>query len=52
MLRYSFGLEGPAARIEAAVKKAVTGGVRTSDIAFGGKSVGTKAMADAIIAQL
>ena len=52
MLRYSFGLEAPAARIEAAVRKAVTGGVRTADIAFGGKSVGTKAMADVIIAQL
>jgi 3-isopropylmalate dehydrogenase len=52
MLRYSFGLEQTAARIEAAVKRAVTGGVRTADIAFGGPSVGTKAMADAIIAQL
>ena len=52
MLRYSFGLEKTASRIEAAVKKAVTGGARTGDIAFGGKSVGTKAMADAIIAQL
>jgi hypothetical protein len=30
----------------------VTGGVRTSDIAFGGASVGTRAMADAIIAHL
>jgi 3-isopropylmalate dehydrogenase len=52
MLRHSFGLEKAAARIEAAVKKAVTGGTRTSDIAFGGTSVGTKAMADAIIAAL
>ena len=52
MLRHSFGLEKPAARIEAAVKKAVTGGTRTSDIAFGGKSVGTKAMTDAIISNL
>jgi 3-isopropylmalate dehydrogenase len=52
MLRYSFGLEGPAARLEAAVKRAVTGGVRTADIAFGGKSVGTRAMADAVIAAL
>jgi 3-isopropylmalate dehydrogenase len=52
MLRYSFGLEKTAARLEAAVKKAVTGGIRTADIAFGGKSVGTKAMADAIIANL
>ncbi len=52
MLRYSFGLEKPAARIEAAVKKAVTGGTRTGDIAFGGASVGTQAMTDAIIANL
>jgi 3-isopropylmalate dehydrogenase len=52
MLRYSFGLEKIAARIESAVKRAVTGGTRTGDIAFGQPSVGTSAMADAIIAQL
>jgi 3-isopropylmalate dehydrogenase len=52
MLRYSFGLERIAARIESAVKRAVTGGTRTGDIAFGRPSVGTRAMADAIIAQL
>ena len=52
MLRFSFGLEKTAARIEAAVKKAVTGGVRTADIAFGGPAVGTHAMTDAIIANL
>ena len=52
MLRFSFGLEQPAARIEAAVKKAVTSGTRTADIAFGGASVGSRAMADAVIAQL
>jgi len=52
MLRYSFGLEAVAAKIEAAVKKAVTSGTRTGDIAFGGASVGTRAMADAIIAHL
>jgi len=52
MLRYSFGLEQAAARIEAAVKAAVTGGTRTGDIAFGKPSVGTKAMADAVIARL
>jgi 3-isopropylmalate dehydrogenase len=49
MLRYSFGLEKPAARIEAAVRKAVTSGSRTADIAFGGASIGTRAMADAVI---
>lgn len=52
MLRYSFGLGAVASRIEAAVKKAVTGGARTADISFGGASVGTRAMADAIIKAL
>jgi 3-isopropylmalate dehydrogenase len=52
MLRYSFGLEQPAARIEAAVKQAVITGTRTADIAFGGTSVGTRAMTDAVIAAL
>jgi 3-isopropylmalate dehydrogenase len=52
MLRFSFGLEKTATRIEAAVRSAVTGGTRTGDIAFGGRSVGTRAMADAVIAQL
>lgn len=52
MLRFSFGLESLAARIEAAVRKAVTSGTRTGDIAFGRPSVGTKQMADAIIANL
>jgi 3-isopropylmalate dehydrogenase len=52
MLRFSFGLEKPAARIEAAVKKTVTSGTRTGDIAFGKPSVGTAAMTDAIIANL
>jgi len=52
MLRYSFGLEAPAARIEAAVRKAVTSGTRTGDIAFGKPAVGTVAMTDAIIANL
>ena len=45
-------MEPTSQRIEAAVKKAVTGGTRTGDIAFGRPSVGTRAMADAIIANL
>ncbi|MDB6092522.1 MAG: 3-isopropylmalate dehydrogenase [Verrucomicrobia bacterium] len=52
MLRYSFGLEKIATRIEAAVKQAVVGGTRTADISFGRASAGTRAMTDAIIAQL
>jgi 3-isopropylmalate dehydrogenase len=49
MLRYSFGLEAAAGRLESAVRRAVTGGARTADIAFGVPSVGTRAMADAVI---
>jgi 3-isopropylmalate dehydrogenase len=53
MLRYSFGLDAIATKIEAAVRKVVTvDGVRTGDIAFGRPTVGTKGMADAIIAAL
>jgi 3-isopropylmalate dehydrogenase len=52
MLRFSFGLDEVAARIEAAVRQAVISGVRTTDIAFGGPSVGTVEMADAVIANL
>src|SRR5580692_10453833 len=52
MLRYSFGLEKVAMRIEAAVRKAVTGGTRTSDISFGGASVGTREMSDAVLKAL
>ena len=53
MLRYSFGLDTLANKIEQAVRQTVTvDGVRTGDIAFGRPSVGTKQMADAIIAHL
>ena len=49
MLRYSFGELDAAAAIENAVKKAVTSGTRTGDIAFGQASVSTVEMADAIL---
>lgn len=52
MLRYSFGLESLATRIEQAVRKTVTSGTRTGDIAFGRPSVSTTDMTDAIIAAL
>ena len=52
MLRYSFGLDAIANRIEIAVRQTVTSGTRTGDIAFGKTSVGTIEMADAIIANL
>ncbi len=52
MLRYSFGENEAADAIEAAVEKAVTGGVRTGDIAFGLDSVGTKEMGNAVLSNL
>lgn len=52
MLRYSFGLNDEASRVEAAVRKAVTDGVRTGDIAFDQTAVGTDAMTAAIIERL
>lgn len=52
MLRYSFGLDTVAQRLEAAVRKTVTTGTRTGDIAFGRPSVGTTAMVEAIIKAL
>ncbi|TVR53081.1 MAG: 3-isopropylmalate dehydrogenase [Puniceicoccaceae bacterium] len=52
LLRHSFGMEAEAARLETAVREAVTGGARTADIAFGGPSVGTNAMAAAIFERL
>lgn len=52
MLRYSFGLEDLAQGIEDAVRKTVEDGIRTGDIAFGKKAVGTKAMTEAILERL
>lgn len=52
MLRYSFGLNDVAAEIESAVRAAIDAGTRTGDIAFGGASVGTKAMAAAILEKI
>ncbi len=52
MLRFSFGLDALADRIESAVRRAVTSGVRTADISFGGKNVGTAEMGEAIIRNL
>ena len=52
MLRHSFGQNEAATEIETAVRKTVTDGFRTGDIAFGKEPVGTKAMTDAILARL
>jgi len=52
MLRYSFGEEKAAGRIEKVVGEVVRGGVRTGDIAFGGASVGTRKMVETILSGL
>jgi 3-isopropylmalate dehydrogenase len=53
MLRYSFGREAEAARVEAAVKAVLASGLRTGDIFQPGtRRVGTKEMGDAVIAAL
>jgi 3-isopropylmalate dehydrogenase len=49
MLRHSFGLEAPAARIEAAVAAALADGVRGGDL---GGSAGTREIGDAVLARL
>lgn len=53
MLRYTFGREEDALRIEAAVKTVLGQGFRTGDIYEpGARKVGTRAMGDAVLAAL
>ncbi|MFT3803175.1 MAG: 3-isopropylmalate dehydrogenase [Burkholderiaceae bacterium] len=53
LLRYSLDQEEAARRLETAVRKVLAQGYRTADIAeAGGRTVGTREMADAVIAAL
>ena len=53
LLRYTFGLEAEALRVENAVKKVLAQGYRTGDIyERGTNKVGTKEMGDAVLAAL
>lgn len=53
MLRYTFGREDIAQRIEAAVRKTLQQGLRTADIAEAGmQKIGCAAMGDAVVAAL
>jgi 3-isopropylmalate dehydrogenase len=53
LLRYTFGLEEQAVRVENAVKKVLAQGYRTGDIYERGTTkVGTKEMGDAVLAAL
>jgi len=53
MFRHSFARVDLALRIEAAVRRVLASGLRTGDIALPGeKTIGTKAMGDAVVAAL
>jgi 3-isopropylmalate dehydrogenase len=53
MLRYSFGREDAAQRIEAAVRKVLASGLRTADIFEpGARKVGTNEMGNAVVAMM
>ncbi|WP_413436880.1 3-isopropylmalate dehydrogenase [Sulfuriferula sp. GW1] len=53
MMRYTFGHDAVADRIENAVKKVISGGLRTADIYTSGTTrVGCAAMGDAVLAAL
>lgn len=52
LLRYSLRLEKEANAVESAVTSVLEQGLRTPDIARGGKSVGTRAMGDAVLGAL
>jgi len=51
-LRYSFNLGAEADLIEKAISAALARGLRTADIASGGKAVSTREMGDAIIEEI
>ena len=51
-LRYSLKLEEEARAIENAVESVLQAGLRTSDIAAGGESVGTREMGEAVTAKI
>jgi 3-isopropylmalate dehydrogenase len=51
-LRYSFGMIELANKLEAAIAAVLDEGLRTGDIAQGGKSVGTQEMGAAILKKL
>ena len=51
-LRYSFGMIELANKLESAIAAVLDDGLRTGDIAQGGKSIGTEAMGAAILKKL
>jgi 3-isopropylmalate dehydrogenase len=52
LLRYSLRLDAEAKALEDAVYRAISGGALTADLAVAGKSITTRAAADAVLAAL
>jgi 3-isopropylmalate dehydrogenase len=52
LLRHSLNLDDDAKTIEDAVQKVLDSGLRTSDLSGGKRSLGTQAMADAVVAAI
>ena len=52
LLRYALGLEKEAAAVDAAVEQTLRSGLRTADLAQGGRTVSTSEMAGAIVKAL
>jgi 3-isopropylmalate dehydrogenase len=52
LLRYSLQLDAEASALDAAVYSAISGGALTADLAAPGKSITTRAAADAVLAAL
>src|SRR6202045_1555469 len=52
LLRYSLRLDAEATALQDAVYRAIEAGALTADLAVAGKSITTRAAADAVLAQL
>jgi 3-isopropylmalate dehydrogenase len=52
LLRHSLGLNEEALAVEKAVQQAIADGVRTADIAAGGKAASTAEAGDAVLAKI
>jgi 3-isopropylmalate dehydrogenase len=52
MLRHSLDLGSEADAIETAVEGVLADGLRTTDLARGGKAIGTEAMGSAVVERL
>lgn len=52
LLRHSLDLDAEAEALESAVERVIADGLRTADLGGGDKSLGTKAMAEAVVARI